>query len=255
MAAPLYRLIADDLREQIESGRLQPGQMLQTELELRETYSASRNTIRDAIRWLTTRGLVESRAGQGTFVITRIDPLITALSPGQEAMDADERLRMASVSEPKVEIQGAPLNLARMLHLPPEDAEVVSRQQLRFIDGTPWSLQTSFYPMELVTRGARLLLGSRDIRQGALAYLKETLGLDQVGYQDMIQVRPPDMTEAGLFRLPDDGRIPAITVERTDYTAGPVPFRVTITVFPADRNRLLVSFGDVLTPGSHRDDI
>ena len=33
---PMYRQIADDLREQIESGQLEPGQQLRTELELRE---------------------------------------------------------------------------------------------------------------------------------------------------------------------------------------------------------------------------
>jgi DNA-binding GntR family transcriptional regulator len=61
----MYRLIADDLREQIESGELEPGQQLRTELELREVYDASRNTVRDAIKWLITprAGRNASRAG------------------------------------------------------------------------------------------------------------------------------------------------------------------------------------------------
>jgi DNA-binding GntR family transcriptional regulator len=36
MANPMYRQIAEDLREQIESGQLEPGQQLPTELELRD---------------------------------------------------------------------------------------------------------------------------------------------------------------------------------------------------------------------------
>jgi DNA-binding GntR family transcriptional regulator len=52
MGNPMYRQIAEDLREQIESEQLAPGAQLPTELELRERYGASRNTIRDAIRWL-----------------------------------------------------------------------------------------------------------------------------------------------------------------------------------------------------------
>src|SRR5580704_2238206 len=80
MADPMYRQIADDLRRQIEAGELPPGAQLQTELELRERYNASRNTIRDAIRWLITRGLVETRPGQGTFVIERIVPFVTTLT-------------------------------------------------------------------------------------------------------------------------------------------------------------------------------
>ena len=74
MADPMYRQIADDLRRQIEDGELAPGSQLPTELELREKYNASRNTIRDAIKWLITRGLVETRPGQGTFVVAEITP-------------------------------------------------------------------------------------------------------------------------------------------------------------------------------------
>ena len=55
----------------IESGELPPGSQLPTELELRDRYSASRNTVRDAIKWLTAHDLVETRPGQGTFVVGR----------------------------------------------------------------------------------------------------------------------------------------------------------------------------------------
>ena len=68
----MYRQIAEDLREQIESAELQPGQQLRTELKLRKRYGASRNTVRDAIKWLMNLGLVETRAGQGTFVVKKI---------------------------------------------------------------------------------------------------------------------------------------------------------------------------------------
>jgi hypothetical protein len=39
MAVPMYRLIAADLRRQIESGALKPGAQLKTEVELREDYA------------------------------------------------------------------------------------------------------------------------------------------------------------------------------------------------------------------------
>ena len=71
MAEPLYRQIADDLRRRIETGQLPPGAQLLAELALREQYQTSRNTVRDAVKWLITRGLVEIRPGQGTFVTRR----------------------------------------------------------------------------------------------------------------------------------------------------------------------------------------
>ena len=49
MPEPMYRQIADDLRQKIESGELGSGRQLPTELELRDQYEASRNTVRDAV--------------------------------------------------------------------------------------------------------------------------------------------------------------------------------------------------------------
>jgi DNA-binding transcriptional MocR family regulator len=80
MATPLYRQIAEDLRQRIESGELGPGDRLPSEFELREHYDVSRNTVRDASKWLIALGLVESRPGQGIVVATKIDPFVTTLS-------------------------------------------------------------------------------------------------------------------------------------------------------------------------------
>ena len=74
VAEPTYRAIADDLRRQIESSESPAGSQLKTEAELREKYGRqdapiSRTTVRDAIKLLVAQGLVETRPGQGTFVL------------------------------------------------------------------------------------------------------------------------------------------------------------------------------------------
>jgi GntR family transcriptional regulator len=61
MAEPMYRQIAEDLRGRIESGELAGGSQLPTEIELQEQFGTSRNTVRDAVKLLTIRGLVETR--------------------------------------------------------------------------------------------------------------------------------------------------------------------------------------------------
>jgi DNA-binding FadR family transcriptional regulator len=66
MVEPMYRRIAQELRQQIKSGMPGPGEQLPTEIELRDRYDASRNTVRDAIKLLTTLGLVETRPGNRT---------------------------------------------------------------------------------------------------------------------------------------------------------------------------------------------
>ena len=80
MADPLYKQIADDLRAKIESGELARGAQLATEIELMEQYTASRNTVRDAIKLLVSRSLVDTRPGRGTFVVEKVDPFDTILT-------------------------------------------------------------------------------------------------------------------------------------------------------------------------------
>lgn len=259
MASPMYRQIAEDLRAQIESKELSPGQQLRTELELREHYGASRNTVRDAIKLLTTLGLVETKPGQGTFVVRKIDPHVTILTtdpktgPGGDitqdsAVDQHllgaERRRAVTSTDPQVEIQKASLSVAEALQIA-EGSQVISRHQKRYIDGTPWSLQTSFYPMGFVLKGADRLIQADDIQPGTVSYLADTLELRQIGYRDWIKVRTPDLTEANFFSLPQDGRVNLFELFRTGFDQTGTPMRLTVTVYPTDRNQFIVNVGDV----------
>ena len=60
--------IAERLTEMIAQQRFLPGDKLPNELELAEELQVSRTTLRDALRILSTRGLLEVRRGIGTFV-------------------------------------------------------------------------------------------------------------------------------------------------------------------------------------------
>jgi GntR family transcriptional regulator len=256
MAEPLYKQIADDLRIKIENGELPHGSQLPTESKLMEEYDASRNTVRDAIKQLTTRGLVEPRPGQGTFVVDEINPFVSTLtsddpSRGDEDVyiaEVQEGGREPTVSRPRVEIQEASEVVADALRINPSDT-VVIRHQERFIDGIPWSLQTSFYPMTLAENAVKLLMAS-NIQRGAVAYLASEFGIKQVGYRDSIAVRAPDDTEATFFKLPGDGRIQVFEIFRIGFAQDSSRIRLTITVYPADRNRFLINVGEV--PGARR---
>ena len=260
---PMYRQIADDLRQKIESGAVPPGSQLPTELELREQYDASRNTIRDAVKWLTTRGLVETRPGQGTFVVEKIDPWITTLSSsewggavsepsgnlggGDSAAYESEvaaQYRTPRITVPRVEVQQAQGWLAVGLGLS-EGSMVVSRHQQRFIDDRLWSLQTSFYPMRFLEQGAVRLIQAENIQPGAVKYIADTLGVEEVGYRDTITVRSPDVNETALFGLPSDGRVAVVEILRAGFDRDGAPIRLTITVFPADRNKFVINVGQV----------
>jgi GntR family transcriptional regulator len=56
-------------------------------------------------------------------------------------------------------------------------------------------------------------------------------------------VRAPDATETVFFKLPEDGRIAVFEVFRTAFDDAGRPFRLTVSVYPADRNQFEVSVG------------
>ena len=258
---PLYQQIAEDLRKQIDDGTLAPGSQLPTEKELRDRYEASRNTIRDAVKRLSGQGLIETKPGLGTFVTARPNPFVTVLTanPNERGMGegvtyvfkVSAENREASMSTPKVEVQPARTEVAARLRVAP-GTQVVSRHQERFIDGFPWSLQTSFYPMDFITRGATRLLMAEDIEEGAVRYLGDALGLSQNGYRDWITARTCDAVEQGFFRIPHDSTV--FEIFRTAFDQNKNPMRVTVTVFPTDRNQFIVDVGDDLPDPQYRDD-
>ena len=182
MAYPLYRRIADDLRGQIETGQLEPGSQLPPEEKLGELFNASRNTIRDAIKFLSNLSLVETRAGQGTFVV---DPR----GPAGDHADHQEPGRAAASGadsgtsqrrHPRSDIPTVELDRARRDRVPARSAEgtpVVSRHERRFIRSkragqpaalqsaeSPSSMQTSFDP-RFALKGAERLLDNEDIKR------------------------------------------------------------------------------------------
>ncbi len=65
---PRYLLLAQDLIQDIDTGRYPVGSLLPTELELCEQFGVSRHTVREAVRRLREMGLVTRHQGIGTRV-------------------------------------------------------------------------------------------------------------------------------------------------------------------------------------------
>ncbi|MGW3626939.1 GntR family transcriptional regulator [Streptomyces sp. NPDC000880] len=61
-------VIADDLRDQIASGRIKAGERLPSEAQLATRYAVSTPTLRSALAVLQGEGIVEKIHGKGNFV-------------------------------------------------------------------------------------------------------------------------------------------------------------------------------------------
>lgn len=64
----LYERIVSQIEQRIEAGDLKVGDRLPSERELAEQFAVSRTAVREAVKALRQKGLVEILPGRGTFI-------------------------------------------------------------------------------------------------------------------------------------------------------------------------------------------
>jgi GntR family transcriptional repressor for pyruvate dehydrogenase complex len=67
-ASRLYEQIIEQILTLVVEGTLQPGDKLPPERELAEQFGVSRTAVREAVKALREKGLVEIQPGRGTFI-------------------------------------------------------------------------------------------------------------------------------------------------------------------------------------------
>ncbi|MFI2643261.1 GntR family transcriptional regulator [Streptomyces sp. NPDC018610] len=240
---PRYHRIADELRHLIDTGELEPGQQLPTEHRLMEQYSASRNTIRLALRRLTEEGLVVAGQGRGSFVRKSRPAEVwdwsllesrsrhnAAHSEGDQWSTVVEESGRKPRQEVTVSIRRPPAEVAEQLGLDPDTALTVVRERVRYVDQEPYALADSYFPEELVRGTALMLPEDVSAPGGVLA----SSGLIQTHYRDEITVRMPTRPESERLDLP--AGTPVAVHRRTGYDQDGRALRVMISVLPGDRH-------------------
>jgi GntR family transcriptional regulator / MocR family aminotransferase len=93
--SPLYRQLAQAMRQAIHSGRLAPGQSLPSTREMGEMLGLSRDTVVKTYEELLSQGYVETIKGAGTFVSRRPELLV----PPKSEDEPNQRSAAAYFSE------------------------------------------------------------------------------------------------------------------------------------------------------------
>lgn len=237
-----YRQIAADLRADIIGGKYRPGDEIPSYRELVKTYGVADLTARRATDVLKTEGLVH--ADRQRLVVRDTHPPVTIWmthtdSAGRrhgastDAFVTDLRDQGREPSQTiDVAIVAADHLIADRLELDP-GTTVAARRRVRHADGQPLDVNDSYYPYELV-QGTEVLTPG-DVGRGIGNVLRE-LGHEQVRFVDEITTRTAADDERRRLDVP--AGTPVIEHVRTGYTAAR-PIRVTITVVPGDRVRLL----------------
>ncbi|MBA0052736.1 FadR family transcriptional regulator [Streptomyces sp. AJS327] len=112
----LVDTVVAELRRQLAAGTWEVGERVPTEHALSEQLQVSRNTVREAVRVLVHAGMLRSRQGEGTFVVSRADPA--------EAMRAVRRAGIRDVLELRIALEAEGARLAALRHQPGDIARM-----------------------------------------------------------------------------------------------------------------------------------
>lgn len=121
-ASRLYQQIVEQIEQSIRNGLLKPGDQLPAERDLAERFGVSRTAVREAVKALCEKGLVEALPGRGTFVIDAtshvikqsLDLLINISTPEGLAHLEDVREIFEPEIAARAAIRAEPKQLAAM---------------------------------------------------------------------------------------------------------------------------------------------
>jgi GntR family transcriptional regulator, transcriptional repressor for pyruvate dehydrogenase complex len=104
-ASRLYEQIVQQIEESIREGKLKPGAQLPAERELAQEFGVSRTAVREAVKTLSEKGLVEAYSGRGTFVTSgksqSIRHSLDSLLKSGDMQDSTYVAEMREILEPE----------------------------------------------------------------------------------------------------------------------------------------------------------
>ncbi len=111
-SSKVFERIAEQIEQRILSGELRPGDRLPTERELGEQFQASRTAVREAMKTLAQKGLVDMRPGRGTIVTDATsesvrDSLGLMMRVGQNARGSANLVEVREILEPEIAARAA----------------------------------------------------------------------------------------------------------------------------------------------------
>jgi len=143
----IYTLIAQKLRERINSEEFQQGDTLPGELVLAKETGVSRSTLRKAIHILVEEGMLERRHGSGTYILQKdLQHDTYGLNSFAEHMQQIKRELRNEVVQFCIRL--APPAIARQLRIKANE-QVYYFQRIRHVDGKPYMVEDSYMPVRL----------------------------------------------------------------------------------------------------------
>jgi GntR family transcriptional regulator len=228
---PKYHRIADDLRDQIRTGTLKPGDKLPAETTIATTHGTSVPTVRQAMSVLRAEGLIDSRHGIGTFVRDSHRMQRRSRNRYGEARGRDGLLNRTFRHDITFAgTQPVPEHIADSLNVDPGTPVVIRRRRLYGEDNRLAEIGASYLPTSIA---AGTFLEEPTVVPKALFRCVEDLtGRTYTDARDQVTARRATDDEADSFDLPIGSYVLHLIHTATDENGDVL--EVSESIWPAD---------------------
>jgi len=225
--SPLYRWLAEVLRDEIAQGVYKPGDALPAERDLIQRYDLSSTTVIRAVSELAREGLVYRKAGKGTFVQRdKVEEHLVRLKSFVEEMKSHG---ITPKFKPiRAEAVVPPPDIARAFKLA-RDEKLFLIQRTYFAEGEPIATAQGYWACEIGERLVQSDLSSAPLYE----IVEQELQVRLIEAEEEISAAVADATLARELDVPR--RAPLLVRRRLTFTTGMKPVEHTTTYYRADR--------------------
>jgi DNA-binding GntR family transcriptional regulator len=234
---PKYQRIADELRREIKTGALAPGDRLPAESALTTRFRVSLPTLRQAIGVLRSEGLVEARHGIGTFV--KDQTRLQRRSRRRYGRARGDQKLLTSHLRHEITFAGratVPEHIAPAMHLDPGSEVVVRRRVLHDKESDRVEeIGASYLPVEFA--GGTFVEKPTVVPKALFLCMEDLSGRKYSYARDQWIARMPtseEMDELGLTQ-----GAPIIHVVHAASADDGTILEVSESIWPADRITIL----------------
>lgn len=241
-----YLAVADALRARILAGEWEIGERLPSRAQLAQEYGVGRNVTQRAMDRLIIKGLLEGRAGSGTYVRMPRERLRMVRSRQRERRDGSpslagmkERGKASAWDSHSQTRVPAPETIAERLAVSPGDLCVNTHYEF-LADGQPVQLSESWEPMA-ITDGTPIVLPETGPLAGkGVVERMRSIG---VGIETVVELpRPARATQAQANLLGISVGDLVLQIERTIYDTDGRPVETADIVIPDVRREVAYEF-------------
>lgn len=224
---PVYYRLAEDIKQQIESGQLKAGDMIPTEGQLGELYGISRMTVRQGLGLLAEAGLIETIKGKGSFVHRpKLSQLVINLHNNGAVNGEQFRYKLLGVK-----LARSSNDFVKELGLPPE-AKVILLRRILYKDDHPVAVEEKYLPY---LRGKPLLETQLEFADFPEVVAKHQ---DSVPVRNEMVISVAVLTPEQAVLLEEEAFAPAMVIKQIIFSNEDQPLGISHMVCHKDRFHL-----------------